>query len=44
MEACQSGIACAFLDVSPRYSSTLNTFANVFASLVVVVQNMRMME
>ena len=35
--ACQSGIACAFLDVSPRYSSTLNTFANVFASLAGVV-------
>mmetsp|Transcript_19811 Transcript_19811/g.36886 ORF Transcript_19811/g.36886 Transcript_19811/m.36886 type:complete len:574 (-) Transcript_19811:40-1761(-) len=35
--ACQSGIACAFLDISPRYSSTLNTFANVFASLAGVM-------
>lgn len=31
--SCQSGIACAFLDVSPRYSSTLNSCANVFGSL-----------
>ena len=35
--ACQSGIACAFLDISPRYSSTLNTFANVFGSLAGVM-------
>ena len=31
--ASQSGIACAFLDVSPNYSSTLNTIANVFGSI-----------
>mmetsp|Transcript_4847 Transcript_4847/g.7378 ORF Transcript_4847/g.7378 Transcript_4847/m.7378 type:complete len:554 (-) Transcript_4847:25-1686(-) len=31
--ACQSGLACAFLDVSPNYSSTLNTVANLFGAL-----------
>jgi hypothetical protein len=31
--ACQSGCACAFLDISPNYSSTLNTIANLFASI-----------
>lgn len=35
--SCQSGLACAFLDISPRYSSTLNTVANVFGSLAGVV-------
>lgn len=35
--SCQSGLACAFLDVSPRYSSTLNTVANVFGSLAGVM-------
>lgn len=31
--SCQSGLACAFLDVSPNYSSTLNTIANLFGAL-----------
>lgn len=31
--ACQSGTACNFIEISPRYSAELNTVANIFAGL-----------
>lgn len=31
--ACQSGTACNFLEISPRYSAEMNTLANLFAGL-----------
>mmetsp|Transcript_9413 Transcript_9413/g.14194 ORF Transcript_9413/g.14194 Transcript_9413/m.14194 type:complete len:528 (-) Transcript_9413:55-1638(-) len=38
--ASQSGVACAFLEVTPIYSSTLNTIANLFGSLAGIVTPM----
>lgn len=35
--ACQSGIACAYLDVSPNFSSVLNTVGNTFAAIAGIV-------